>query len=1578
VLHRSARPIAFILVFSFLILLKYDATQGQTPTPLATLAASLQPGQWSQLTTIGMSDSLMRIGSGHLLQYSDSATWDPTSRRFMFIGGAHAPAPNQRFLIYTDSNNTWQEQPPQSWFCQPSPAECVHHPYDHHTLNPATGDMFYFDRGTKNIFRYSTSLGSWDPNAIAIPFQTTGELGIAYFPERGGIVLANGWGVYFWKESTKQWSNLGTFQMGNIHNFAEYSNVQKTVLFGGGQFDAGGYSSDIYKMDANGTITKLHNSPIPLSIPRTTITVDPVTGAYLVFAKDGNDVFQFYKYDVGTDSWQAQPNSNPISTNSDQNTGLMAAPVSTYGVTMFLKYNYGDPRVYIYKNGSSSQPPPASDSQAPSIPTALSATAVSSSQIDLTWTASTDDTGVAGYRIYRCIGTGCTANPIATATTTTYSDSMLSPSTTYEYHVAAYDAAGNVSGQSAPASATTQAAPAPGPGPTPSGNVGGYAMPSLEDERNTYRLWGWTWTAKEEPGAVTEPISGYSVANPDIHGDTEGDDLWSYLQMYRRTGNQVYLNRARAWATYFKNGYRSCSGGQFENFCYDRDAFGLDHLYGWGLLASFEDSADATTVPEAENIAAVLESLYGPNSPYGCLPAGACTWYGVRQSGRHLLFMTRLAEITGNTRWVTLRDRIIDLLLNSQDWDQARGMYFFGEASTDANLGNGAYKSGDRIASPFQIGVLAEAFFQAYRTTGRQELKNRLIAMARFVAQYGLDPTYQYSGSVFGIVDGQMWHNYSASQPVTFWDPVYTTSVVNLLVMGYKFTGDTALLNRAKIHFNRGTKGVSGSPTQRSAPDNVVHHFVDTVFDGYYLGYNKGELQYTYLIFEKGGSPIVDGTTPPPPPPADTTSPTITNVSASQITSSSATISWTTDEPSDSQVEYGVSTAYGSQTTLNTSSVTSHSQALSGLSAGTTYQYRVKSKDAAGNPAVSPNFTFTTTTGGAAPPPNGSSGYWTFDETSGDALDSSGNNINGKLLNGATRGPGKVGSALVLDGIDDYVNMGNPSALQVTGSLTISAWINSSAFPGDDAVIVSKRDSGSTGYQLDTTIDQGPRTIGFKLTNSSGGKMYRYGATQLQANTWYYVTGVYDASAQTLSVYLNGQPDNGPTVGTVTASQNNSTQNVNVGRRPGLSGFAFKGKIDELRIYNRALSAAEIQAAMNGSTPSDTAPPAVRITAPTSGSIVIGKTVTVSATASDNVGVVGVQFQLDGARLGNEVTTAPYSTTWDSTTSSIGTHVLTAVARDAAGNKTTSQPVTIIVADGVPPTVTIIQPVAASTVSGATTLLAAAADNVGVAGVQFQLDGNNLGAELPSSPYTTTWNIGPTPAGAHILTAIARDAAGNRTTSPPTNVTVLDITAPSISLSYISGTRTLSATAIDDGGLAGVQFQLDGANFGNEVTSAPYTVRLDTNAVMEGSHTVAGVARDTAGNRTASPAIAILIDSGPPSISVTAPANGSVLSGAVTIAASASDNIGLVGIQFLLDGTPLGTEISSAPYSMDWDTRSVPAGNHVLAAIARDSVGNSTVSMSISVTVVSSVATNSPEPPLSSGRRRVWTSSVLA
>jgi hypothetical protein len=210
-------------------------------------------------------------------------------------------------------------------------------------------------------------------------------------------------------------------------------------------------------------------------------------------------------------------------------------------------------------------------------------------------------------------------------------------------------------------------------------------------------------------------------------------------------------------------------------------------------------------------------------------------------------------------------------------------------------------------------------------------------------------------------------------------------------------------------------------------------------------------------------------------------------------------------------------------------------------------------------------------------------GRWTFENTSGDiATDVSGHGLHGRFVNIPTVEEGVHDRSLTLNGVNQYVDLGHPTALQLTGSETITAWIKATSHPDDDAAVVSSH--SGLGYQLDTTIDRGPRTISFKLAGANGELMARYGKTPLALNTWYYIAGVYDAQAQTLNVYLNGEKDNGCLLGNVTSRQRGSGMNTYIGRRPSHDGFEFAGSIDDVRVYSRALTQSEIQADFTSTT----------------------------------------------------------------------------------------------------------------------------------------------------------------------------------------------------------------------------------------------------------------------------------------------------------------------------------------------------------------------------------------------------------
>jgi hypothetical protein len=207
---------------------------------------------------------------------------------------------------------------------------------------------------------------------------------------------------------------------------------------------------------------------------------------------------------------------------------------------------------------------------------------------------------------------------------------------------------------------------------------------------------------------------------------------------------------------------------------------------------------------------------------------------------------------------------------------------------------------------------------------------------------------------------------------------------------------------------------------------------------------------------------------------------------------------------------------------------------------------------------------------------------------------------------------------------------------------------------GTDSMTVSAPASGS--YVLWTRILVPDTTNNSINAEIDGGTCFNVGgSSSIPSNSWTWVN------------YQNGVTS---TPNTVTLTSGSHTVKL-IGTKPGV-------EVDRI-IVTSDTGCVPTGTGDNcvGSTVTDTTPPTVSVTAPTAGDTVSGAAVAVSANASDNVGVAGLQFKLDGSNLGVEDTTSPYSITWDSTQATNGTHNIIAVARDAAGNTTTSSSVTV-------------------------------------------------------------------------------------------------------------------------------------------------------------------------------------------------------------------------------------------------------------------------------------------------------------
>jgi hypothetical protein len=335
--------------------------------------------------------------------------------------------------------------------------------------------------------------------------------------------------------------------------------------------------------------------------------------------------------------------------------------------------------------------------------------------------------------------------------------------------------------------------------------------------------------------------------------------------------------------------------------------------------------------------------------------------------------------------------------------------------------------------------------------------------------------------------------------------------------------------------------------------------------------------------------------------------------------------------------------------------------------------------------------------------------------------------------------------------------------------MTLEAWVRPSALGGWRTVVFKER-SGGVVYAL--AADQaGSRPLGQVFI---GSERNATGTAALPLNAWSHLATTFDGAV--VRLYVNGVLAGSASVAGSMAA---STGVLRIGGNS-IWGEWFSGLIDEVRVYDRALTAGEIgqdmQTAVSGSPPPpDTSPPS----APSglSASAVVGSATLAWSASSDNVGVSRYNLhrsQTSGftPAAGNRIA-QPTGTGYTDSGLAAGTYYYRITAEDAAGNvSSASAQVAAVVPADQPPTVSITAPAAGATVSGTISVTANAADDVGVAGVQFRLGAANLGAEDTSAPYTISWDTTTVTAGNYSLTAVGRDSAGQTTTSTTITVTV--------------------------------------------------------------------------------------------------------------------------------------------------------------------------------------------------------------
>jgi concanavalin A-like lectin/glucanase superfamily protein/Big-like domain-containing protein len=457
-----------------------------------------------------------------------------------------------------------------------------------------------------------------------------------------------------------------------------------------------------------------------------------------------------------------------------------------------------------------------------------------------------------------------------------------------------------------------------------------------------------------------------------------------------------------------------------------------------------------------------------------------------------------------------------------------------------------------------------------------------------------------------------------------------------------------------------------------------------------------------------------------------------------------------------------------------------------------------------------------------------------FEEATGTVVTDSAGGLNPGTISGATRSAsGRFGSALSFDGVNDRVNVNDSASLDLSTAMTLEAWVRPDATNWRTTIM--KERPGGIAYALYESTDSNRPSVEIHTELR--------GTSAVPTGTWSHLASTYDGA--TLRLYVNGtQVASRAATGPI----NISSGALRIGGNA-VWGEWFKGLIDEVRVYNRSLTASEIQTDMNRAVAGDTQAP----TNPVLTGAATGDDVHLSWTASsDNVGVAEYRVYRDGVPI---ATLSPTTLAYDDLDRPAGTYRYWVRPFDAAGNSGRSSDVPVIVPppgpDTTPPNVTVNALGAPATDNFCATtpvhdyvpLRVSWGDNRGPVTMHIEVDGATV-----KGPFTdavggeTYWDFETAyiPNGQHTTKVIARDGAGNETVRECTWTVQnpdyeVPITAPEDGAT-VRGVVTITTAPTSNGNPISYGVALSGAPGATQTGVHEWS--WDTTAVPDGGYTL--------------------------------------------------------------------------------------------------------------------------------------------
>ena len=865
-------------------------------------------------------------------------------------------------------------------------------------------------------------------------------------------------------------------------------------------------------------------------------------------------------------------------------------------------FNVARSATEIQSDMASSLGPPVPDTQPPTAPT-LTATAQGATQIDLSWTGATDNVAVTSYIVERCQGTNCTGfAQIGSTFATAYSDTNLVTGTPYRYRVRAVDAAGLLSPYSNVASATTTA---PDTIPPTAPTLGATAQTSTQIDLS--------WSGATDNVAVT----GYRVER------CQGAGCTTFTQIATPTGT-TFGDTGLAPATPYSYRVRAVDAAGLLS-PYSNVAGAATFAAPSSLVAAYAfDEASGANVTDASgngNTGTLVNATRTTAGKYGSALSFNGTSARVTVPNSSSLQLTTAMTLEAWVRPTTVSAAWRDVIYKGNDNYYLEGTSTnggapagggtFGEAHGTAALtvNTWSHLAVTYDGSTIRLYVNAVEVSSQSRPGTIQASTNPLeIGGNSFYVQYWsgqIDEVRVYrvvrtAAEIQSDMNTPVAPQAPDTQPPTAPTLAATAQGGSQINLSWSGATDNVGVTGYLLERCQGTAASCTSYTQIATPAATTYN--DT-------GLTTGT-PYSYRVraTDAAGllspySNVASATTTAP----DTTPPTAPTLTATAQGGSQINLSWSGATDNVGVTGYRVERCQGAGCTIFTQIATPTATTYNdtGLAPGTPYSYRVRAVDAASLLSPYSNVAGATTVAAST-----LVAAYAFDEISGaNVTDASGNANTGTLVNATRTTAGKYGGALTFNGTSARVNVPSSASLQLTTGMTLEAWVRPTTVSAWWRDVLYK---GNDNYFLEGTSTSGGAPAGGGTFGEA------FGTSALPVNTWSHLAVTYDGS--TVRLFVNGvQVSSLARTGTIATS----TSPLEIGG-DSLYDQYWSGQIDEVRVFNVARTATEIQSDMaTPLTPQapDTQPP----TAPTlSATAQSGSQINLSwSGATDNVGVTG-------------------------------------------------------------------------------------------------------------------------------------------------------------------------------------------------------------------------------------------------------------------------------------------------------------------------------------------------------------------